>query len=150
NVANGELSLIRVRRYIQILIVVWIACNTLSLQTHDTGRVAAQPPPYPPLAPSILKVVKCLWGSPNDTTSIYASPGDMDLPLYVSVQNIGNRTSTGLSETLFLQAPFTNLSGGRTIVTYYGADISPGGAAQTEFLLNIDGNASLGMHVLKM
>ncbi len=138
------------RRYIQILIVLWIACTTVSLQTHDNGRVAAQPPPYPPLAPSTLKVVNSLWGSPNASSSIYASPGDMNLPLYVSVQNIGNRTSTGLSETLFLQAPFANLSGGRAIVTYYGQDISPGGVAQTEFLLNIASNASIGMHVLKM
>jgi hypothetical protein len=138
------------RRHIQILIIVLIACSTLSIQSYDVSRVAAQPPPYPPLAPSLLKVMTSLWGSSNANASMHASPGDMNLPLYVTVQNIGNRTVTGLSETLFLQGPFTNVSGGQSIMAFYGQDISPGWTATTNFVLNIDRNASLGMHVLKM
>lgn len=142
--------MVNARRNIQILIVVLIACNMQFIGVKDASRVSAQPPPYPPLAPSLLKVVNTLWGSSNSNSSIYASPGDMNIPLYVTVQNIGNRTVTGLSETLLLQEPFTNTSEGRTVQAYYGQDILPGLTATTYFILNIDRNASLGVHLLKM
>jgi len=117
---------------------------------NDVCRVSAQAPPYPPLAPSLFRVVDTLWGSSNSNSSIYAAPGDMNIPLYVTIQNIGNRTATGLSETLILQEPFTNISGGRTVSAFYSQDILPGLTATTRFILNIDRNASLGVHVLKM
>ena len=120
----------------------------LLIGVNDVSRVSAQVPPYPPLAPSLLKVVRTSWGSSN--SSIYASPGDTTIPLYVTVQNIGNRTVTGIRETVILQGPFTNASGGQTVQAYYGQDISPGITATTQFILNIARNASLGDHVLKM
>ena len=137
-----------ISRNIKALIVLLIACNVLLIGVSDVSRVSAQVPPYPPLAPSLLKVVRTSWGSAN--SSIYASPGDTNIPLYVTVQNIGNRTLTGIRETLILQGPFTNASGGQTIQAYYGQDVSPGITATTQFVLNIAGNASLGIHVLKM
>jgi len=142
--------LVSARRNIQILIVVLIACNMLFIQVNHVSRVSAQPPPYPPLAPSLFRVVGTSWGSSNLNSSIYAAPGDMNIPLFVTVQNIGNRTATGLSETLVLQEPFTNVSGGRTVSAFYAQDISPGLTATTQFILNIARNASLGVHVLKM
>jgi len=142
--------LISICRNIKALIVLLIACNMLLIGVNDVSRVSAQVPPYPPLAPSLLKVVNPLWGSSNSNSSIYASPGDMNIKLYVTVQNIGNRTVTGLSEALLLQEPFTNTSGGRTVQAYYGQDILPGLTATTYFTLNIGRNASLGMHILKM
>lgn len=122
----------------------------LSIHANDVSRVEAQVPPYPPLAPSLLKVVGTWWGSSNANVSIYASPGDRNIPLYVTAQNIGNRTVTGLSETLILQEPFTNASGGGTVMAFYGQDILPGLTATTHFVLNIDRNASIGTYTLKM
>ena len=133
---------------IKASIVLLIACNMLLIGVNDLSRVSAQVPPYPPLAPSLLKVVNTSWGSSN--SSIYASPGNTNIPLYVTVQNIGNRTLTGLGETLILQGPFTNASGGQTIQSYCGQEISPGLTATTQFVLNIARNASLGVHVLKI
>jgi len=132
------------------LIIIWIACITLAIQANDVCRVSAQAPPYPPLAPSIFRVVDTWWGSSNLNSSIYAAPGDMNIPLFVTVQNIGNRTATGLSETLILQEPFTNVSGGRTVSAFYSQEVSPGLTATTRFILNIARNASLGVHNLKM
>ena len=118
----------------------WASFNTL-----DTS---AQAPPYPPLNPSMFKVIKTSWVSANGT--FYATPGDTNIPLYVGVQNIGNRTATGLSETLFLQHPFTNMSGGNTAYACYEGSVQQGLSATTKFILNIAGDAKVGMHALKM
>jgi hypothetical protein len=109
---------------------------------------SAQPPPYPPLNPSMFKVTKTSWATSNSTYT--ATPGDSNIPLYVSIQNIGNRTATGLSETLLLKPPFTNASGGSTVSAYSGNNMDPGLAATTNFILNIARDAKVGMHTLTM
>lgn len=133
-------------RYLAILFVFLIVNSSLLLQ-HSI-EVSGQAPPYPPLAPSSFKVVGVSWATPNATFN--AAPGDTNVPLYVTVQNIGNRTATGLSLNLFLQQPFTNMSGGGSAFAFYGNSISPGLTASTKFLLNIARNASVGLHTLKM
>jgi hypothetical protein len=110
--------------------------------------VSAQAPPYPPLSPSIFKVVRTAWVSANQT--VYAAPGDANIPLYVTVQNIGNRTATGLSQTLFLEQPFTNITGGKLVTAYYENNVDPGLTATTKFIINISRNASIGIHMLRM
>jgi hypothetical protein len=116
-----------------------------SLNTLDT---LAQAPPYPPLKPSTFKVIKTSWIDDNET--IYAMPRDTNIPLYVGIQNIGNRTVTGLSETLLLYNPFTNVSGGNVVNAYYGNSVEQGMTAITKFILNIDRDAEVGMHTLTM
>lgn len=111
-------------------------------------NVSAQAPPYPPLKPSTFKVVRASWISPNLTFSAVA--GDTNIPLYVTVLNIGNRTATGMSQTLFLNEPFTNISGGQQAKAFYESNISPGLTATTKFILNISRNASVGPHILRM
>jgi hypothetical protein len=118
----------------------WASLNTLD--------ALAQAPPYPPLKPSTFKVIKTSWIDANET--FYATPGDTNIPLYVGIQNIGNRTATGLSETLLLQHPFTNASGGNTVNTYYENNVDQGLTAITKFILNIDRDAEVGMHTLTM
>ena len=118
----------------------WVSLNTL-----DT---LAQAPPYPPLKPSTFKVIQTSWISANET--FYATPGDKNIPLYVGIQNIGNRTVTGLSETLLLQHPFTNVSGGNNVNTYYENNVEQGLTAITKFILNIASDAEVGMHTLTM
>jgi len=81
---------------------------------------------------------------------MYAAPGDTNIPLFVTVQNIGNRTATGLSETLFLQESFTNISGGQIARAFYENNIEPGLTATTRFIMNIARNASIGVHILRM
>ncbi|MGQ9542499.1 MAG: hypothetical protein ACUVTM_00205 [Candidatus Bathyarchaeia archaeon] len=131
---------------IPILILMIII---LSYASHSQlFNVSAQAPPYPPLKPSMFKVVRTSWISPNLTIS--AVPGDTNIPLYITVQNIGNRTATGLSQTLFLREPFTNISGGNIVKAFYESNVSPGLAATTKFVLNIARNASVGPHALKM
>lgn len=129
-----------------MLVIMYVFGSFLvSLNKLD---VLAQAPPYPPLKPSTFKVIKASWIDANET--FYASRGDTNIPLYVGIQNIGNRTVTGLSETLFLQYPFTNVSGGNTVNTYYGNNVDQGLTAVTKFILNIDRDAEIGMHTLTM
>jgi len=118
----------------------WTGLNMLN--------VLAQAPPYPPLKPSTFKVIKTSWINANET--VYATPGDTNVPLYVGIQNIGNRTVTGLSETLLLQQPFKNVSGGNVVNAYYENSVEQGLTAITEFILNIDRDAEVGMHTLTM
>jgi hypothetical protein len=130
---------------IMLVIMAVFGSFLVSLNTFDT---LAQAPPYPPLKPSTFKVIKASWIDANET--FYATPGDKNIPLYVGIQNIGNRTVTGLSETLLLQPPFTNVSGGNTVNTYYQNNVDQGLTAITKFILNIDRDAEVGMHTLTM
>ncbi len=137
--------MIRCRCHLIILTILIALC--LSIQLSEV-TVSAQAPPYPPLALSYFKIVRTAWVSTNQT--VYAAPGDTNIPLYVTVQNIGNRTATGLSYTLFLQQPFTNITGGQYVDAFYEGSVSPGLTATTKFILNIARNASIGVHILKM
>jgi len=114
----------------------------------DSARVAAQGPPYFPLQPSWFNVVDTYWGSSDD--KINAAPGDTSIPLIVTIQNIGNTTVTGLSETLVLQSPFTNMSGGQLAKSFYEGSISPGSTSSAQFFLNIGQEGAPGEYVLTM
>lgn len=134
-------------KYLGITLVIMslLGCFVAGFGVLDAS---AQAPPYPPLTPSIFKVTKTSWATSNSTYT--ATSGDSNIPLYVSIQNIGNRTATGLSETLLLKPPFTNASGGSTVRAYYGSNIEPGLSATTSFILNIARDARVGMHTLGM
>ncbi|MEM3003774.1 MAG: hypothetical protein QXK96_00555 [Candidatus Bathyarchaeia archaeon] len=134
-------------RTLTILLTIIVAQCFLTIQLGNLAA-SAQAPPYPPLSPSLFNVVKTAWVSANQT--VYAAPGDTNIPLYVTVQNIGNRTATGLRQTLFLEQPFTNVTGGKLVTAYYEKNVDPGLTATTKFILNISRNASIGIHMLRM
>jgi len=120
---------------------------TFVLLFSTLSEVSAQAP-YFPLQPVKFKVVKAIWGEVDE--EINAAPGDVNIPLTVTIQNIGNSTATGLSLKLVLQGPFTNMSGGRYAYAYYEGSISPGMTGTSRFVLNINANATPGEYALKM
>ncbi|MEM3506611.1 MAG: hypothetical protein QW589_05720 [Candidatus Bathyarchaeia archaeon] len=97
---------------------------------------------------SPFNVVKVSWG--NSQYEIDAAPGDKNVPLRVTFQNISNTTISGLSQILFLTYPFSNVTGGKITRSFYEGDIPPGGSATVQFILNIDEQATSGEYILKM
>ncbi|MEM3475813.1 MAG: hypothetical protein QXF83_03685 [Candidatus Bathyarchaeia archaeon] len=126
-------------------LIVLILLFSLSILIFN--NVLAQAPYFPIQAP-MFRVVKASWGTVN--SEIDATPGDMHIPLTVTIQNIGNLTVTGLSMKLMLQHPFTNISYGRIAKSFYEGNIQPGSTATISFILNIDKNATIGEYTLKM
>lgn len=135
------------RRYSPILLLTLISLSSLLFQLDGSPEVSAQPPYYP-LEPISFKVVKTAWGT--TTTEIDAAPGDKNIPLIVTIQNMSNSTVTGLTETLILQQPFTNRSLGYLARSYYEGSLSPGSTSSAQFILNIDRRAAPGEYVLGM
>ena len=125
-----------------------IASGSLLFLFNDSAKVSAQGPPYFPLQQSWFNVVDTYWGSSD--SKINAAPGDTNIPLIVTIQNIGNTTVTGLSETLILNPPFTNMSGGQLVKSFYEGSISPGSTGSAQFFLNIGQEAAPGEYVLAM
>ncbi len=84
---------------------------------------------------------------------IEAAPGDRNIPLRVSIQNIGNYSIMGITAYLTLQYPFKNVTGGdicSTSAFSYSGSIVPGGDLQANFVMNIDARANPGQYMLKM
>jgi hypothetical protein len=128
--------------------LVLIASGSLLFLFDGSAKVSAQGPPYFPLQPTWFNVVDTYWGSSDD--KVNAAPGDTNIPFTVTIQNISNSTVTGISETLILQRPFTNMSGGVLANSFYEGSISPGSTGSVQFILNIDGDAAPGEYVLTM
>ncbi|MEM2226889.1 MAG: hypothetical protein QXW19_01845 [Candidatus Bathyarchaeia archaeon] len=95
-----------------------------------------------------FKVVRASWGTSD--SEIQSAPGDKNIPLLVIAQNMSNSTITGLSGTLFLQPPFSNISGGRLARAFYEGSVPPGSTFLLRFPLNIDPDASPGEYRLSM
>jgi len=126
-----------------------IASGSLLFLFEGSAKVSAQGPPYFPVQASWFRVVNVIWGS--STNQINAGPGDRNIPLIVTIQNIGNSTITGITEILILQQPFTNASGGQLANSFYqNGSMSPGSTGASQFILNIDRNAVPGEYVLRM
>ena len=137
------------RRCFAILLLALIASGSLLFLFEGSAKVSAQGPPYFPVQASWFRVVNVIWGS--STNQINAAPGDTNIPLIVTLQNIGNSTITGITETLILQQPFTNASGGQLANSFYqNGSMSPGSTGASQFILNIDRNAVPGEYVLRM
>ena len=136
------------KRCLTILLLTLIASCSPLLLFDGSARVSAQGPPYFPLQPSWFTIVDTYWGSSD--TKINAAPGDTNIPFTVTIRNISNSTVTGISETLILQQPFTNMSGGQFANSFYEGSISPGSTGSAQFVLNIGRDATSGEHVLTM
>ena len=100
-----------------------------------------------------INVVSAKWvtseGAASGTVSqlwtlIDAAPGDQNIRLRVTIQNLGNATISGITAELRLQYPFKNVTGGNINRAYYSGSISPGVSDYTDFFLNIDLGANPG------
>jgi len=137
------------RQYPTILLLALIISGSLLFLFDAPVKISAQGPPYFPLQPPSFNVVNVIWGS--STSQINAASGDANIPLIVTIQNIGNSTVTGISETLILEQPFTNVSGGQLANSFYeNGSISPGSTGSSQFILNIAKDATPGDYVLTM
>jgi len=106
-----------------------------------------------------ISVVSAQWltseGTATGTVSqlwvlIDAAPGDTNIRLRVTIQNLGNATISGVSADLMLQYPFKNATGGNTVRAYCAGSISPGVSADVDFRLNIDSACNPGEYKLDM
>ena len=136
------------KRCLSVFLLVLIVSGFLLFSLDESAKISAQGPPYFPLQPSWFKVVVAKWNAGD--IEINAAAGDTNIPLTVSIQNIGNSTVTGISETLVLQSPFTNASGGKLAKSFCEGSVSPGSTGTTSFILNINRDAGPGEYVLAM
>jgi len=104
-----------------------------------------------------INVVSAVWLTSEATyetgrmwTEIEAAPGDRNIRLRVTIQNLGNATISGIIAELKLQYPFKNVTGGDINRAYYSGSISPGANAAADFLLNIDLDSNAGVYKLDM
>ncbi len=104
-----------------------------------------------------INVVSAVWVTSEATyetgrtwTEIDAAPGDRNIRLRVTIQNLSNATISGLTAELKLQYPFKDVTGGDISRAYYSGSISPGANAAADFLLNIDLGSNPGEYKLDM
>jgi len=109
--------------------------RTLSLRVEEVGRGG----------PSI---VDSFWG--NLGAEIPVAPGDQRLMLSVTVQNLDVGPLFGIGGVLQLSTPFSNITGGNSIASFFGTTLQVGGIATTSFLLNIGSDAEVGGYTLGM
>jgi len=95
-----------------------------------------------------FQVVKTYWGSIADHSEV--GPGDRSVTLNVVVQNIGYQTYSWLDATLYLQFPFSNITGGNVVQGYSSGGIPSGQTATLQFQLDIAAAASIGSYSLVM
>jgi len=104
-----------------------------------------------------INVISARWVTSDVTyetgrfwTEIDAAPGDSNIRLRVTIQNLGNATISGIGAELKLQYPFTNATGGNINRAYYTGSVSPGTSVDLEFFMNIDLRASSREYRLSM
>jgi len=104
-----------------------------------------------------INVISAVWVTSEATyetgrmwTEIDAAPGDRNIRLRVTIQNLGNATISGITAELRLQYPFKNVTGGDVNRAYYSGSLSPGANAAADFLLNIDPGCNPGEYKLDM
>ncbi|MEE8186807.1 MAG: hypothetical protein V3T99_03990 [Nitrososphaerales archaeon] len=115
--------------------VIRTETRSLSLRVEEVGRGG----------PSI---VNTFWGSLGG--EIPAAPGDQRLMLSVTVQNLDVGPISGIGGLLQLSTPFSNITGGNSIASFFGTTLQVGGIATTSFLLNIESDAEIGGYTLGM
>lgn len=104
-----------------------------------------------------INIVAAKWVTSDVTyetgrfwTEIDAAPGDSNIRLRITIQNLGNATISGITTELKLQYPFTNATGGNLNRAYYTGSVSPGASADLEFFMNIDIRAAPREYRLNM
>lgn len=119
--------------------------------------MAAQTPVATSAIQVPINVVSAVWVTSESLyetgrmwTEIDAAPGDQNMRLRVTIQNISNATISGISGDLKLRYPFRNVTGGDTCRAYYPGSISPGANAAADFITNIDIGAGKGEYRFTM
>lgn len=104
-----------------------------------------------------VNVVSAVWVTSESLyetgrvwTEIDAAPGDQNMRLRVTIQNLSNSTISGITAELKLQYPFKNVTGGDISRVYYSGSLSPGANAAADFIVNIDLGANPSEYKLKM
>ncbi|MFQ6135076.1 MAG: COG1361 S-layer family protein, partial [Nitrososphaerales archaeon] len=95
-----------------------------------------------------FKVTSVEWGTAASTLEV--GPGDVGVPLSVTVRNSGDNAVTDLTGTLHLGEAFFNSTRGKTTVYHFSDQISPGKTGVFSFILNAGEDASVGSHTLKL
>jgi hypothetical protein len=95
-----------------------------------------------------FKIINAEWGTAANRPE--ASPGDIGIPIQLTVRNGGDYTAEDLVATLSLPPSFTNSTGGQTIKASIATTIVPGQTALFQFIVNIAENASIGSHDLTL
>jgi len=93
---------------------------------------------------------EALYETGRTWTEIDAAPGDRNIRLRVTIQNLSNATISGITTELKLQYPFKNVTGGDISRAYYSGSVSPGTNAAMDFFLNVDLDCSPGQYKLDM
>lgn len=133
------------------------AVRALTVGAIILFAVAAQIPCVTSAIQTPINVVSAVWVTSESLyetgrmwTEIDAAPGDQNMRLRVTIQNISNATISGISADLKLQYPFRNVTGGDAYRAYYPGSISPGANAAGDFIMNIDIGAGKGEYRLAM
>ncbi|MFQ5761778.1 MAG: COG1361 S-layer family protein [Candidatus Bathyarchaeia archaeon] len=95
-----------------------------------------------------LSVIRATWG--DATADVGVSPGDKSVPLFVTIQNLGSNTLSGLEASLLLGPPFSDAVLGGNVTSTFAADVKPGQTTALRFALNVAPDAPLGTHTLRM
>lgn len=77
-----------------------------------------------------------------------AGPGDVGVPLQITVRNGGDYAAENLVATIVLPSEFSNSTGGDTVTSHLAAPMPSGQTGIFAFTVNIAGDASIGRHNL--
>ena len=90
-----------------------------------------------------FKVLNVVWG--NSTHQVAAGPGQMDVPLTITLQNYGSTCSLqNVKGVLEVYGGFSNFNGSSGYPAYYTQLISPSSITDMSFDLNIGSNVLAG------
>jgi hypothetical protein len=95
---------------------------------------------------NLFKVVNVVWGSLD--SPIEVAPGDLNVPVTITLQYTGTNTLTAIEAYIFLPGGFTSTNGEKTIKVFSTA--SGGRVIQLQFRLNLDSKVKLGDYSVAM
>ena len=88
------------------------------------------------------------WGDTASKLSV--APGDLSVPLTVTMSHNANYTITGLTASLVLAPPFSSRLNIDEITSVYGSDVATGKTATFTFNLDVDPTAQVGTYSMNM
>ncbi|MFQ6135094.1 MAG: COG1361 S-layer family protein, partial [Nitrososphaerales archaeon] len=91
-----------------------------------------------------FKVVNVDWGTSTSTPEV--GPGDVGIPLQVTIRNGVSHTVEDLTATLNVSGSFSNSTGGSTVVAHFSDEILSGKTGIFTFTLNVAEDAAIGSH----
>ncbi|MBI2184353.1 MAG: hypothetical protein HYU39_05275 [Thaumarchaeota archaeon] len=95
---------------------------------------------------SEFKASSAYWG--DGATKVSAAPGDLAVPLTVTLDHRANYTITGLSATLILPKWLSGVVKTNEASASTGSQLDPGKTVSLLYTLNISPDAKIGVHTL--